>query len=1363
MGEMSSLGVPTDVGHDASAVCTFAGGMHRLFEAVALQHAMRTAIEHGNEFVTYAELDRRANRIAWALRHRGVGPGSLVGLYLPKSTSLYAAMLGILKAGAGYVPVDLRFPVDRVQGIFADAGVKAIVTTRELNQGLKPSRAARLELDHAKTELQTKPDRAVMGLPGPEELASTCYVIYTSGSTGHPKGVIVSHQNVKTFASALRTEYRISENDRIYQGFSTAFDASVEEIWAAFSSGATLCVPSEEVSRSPTDAAEFINANGITYFSTVPTFLSMVSIDLPTVHTLVLGGEACPPDLVSRWATPGRRMLNTYGPTETTVVATMSECAPGKLVTIGRPLPGYVTYIVDENMRLVPAGTPGELLVGGNAVAGGYLKRETLTAEKFIPNPFTEQAATAPILYRTHDLVCEMPDGNIQFLGRIDDQVKIRGFRVELQEIESVLLDEAGIRGAAVRVLHLNGLPELAAYVVQAEGADLDREGLVSRLRARLPDYMIPRFLDVVSALPVTTSGKIDRSRLPEPATQLQVRTKAVEPPASELESRLLSVWNRHFPGTSVSVLDDFFLDLGGHSLLAAQVATELRSDPGTANASVVHLYTFRTIRALAAFLGEWRPTDARTSEAGPANDNCGDTEAERTFQTVPKWERYTTVTLQAVALLIYHGIQMTPVVFMGWLGYGTLAGSIAPGDAAWLGTLAGFFAWPAMLAIAIAMKWMVIGRFQQGRYPVWGLYYCRWWVVNLFQHLSWSHMFAGTPLMSLYFRAMGASVGPRCTILTPVGSAYDLVTIGEGSTVGTETHLSAYRVENGWLEIGRIDIGKRCFVGTQASLGLNTRLEDDVWIDDLSQVPDSVVISQGARCQGVPLKGAAFAVPDQTPGACARPVLYGFLHLLLIYAMGYLLIFAALPGLALAAFALTTTEFALGPLALLAAAPVSIVWYGLCVVAVKKFIIGPIRPTTCSIYSSQYLRLWFNRYLMANTRQILMPLYATVYLPWFYRLLGAKIGKNTEISTLNEATPDLLDIGEGSFLADECIIGALRIHNGTAELLPVRIGNRSFVGNSALIKGGFRMGDNSLLALMSTATDARAFAEGKGQWLGSPAFPLPRPVQDLPFGNATLFSPPAEMVRKRYFVDAVRILLPSFIWMAAMLSLAVVTTLTFEHLPLWSWLLVLPLASVLSSVGEIGAVALIKFIVSGRFQASVHPLWSEAVILDEIVNGVYESLSTTTLAPLQGTPFLAPALRLLGCRIGKWCFLDTTYFSEFDLVKIGDFAAINQGATIQTHLFEDRVMKSGEVRLGNGCAIGNMGIVLYDTEIEAGVITSPMSVVMKGERLTAGTRWIGVPCQQASSVPTISGMLAPPEHVSSDSRQTRSWQQAAQ
>ncbi len=1306
------------------------GGMHRVFEAVAQAHPHNTAIEFNTEFLTFGELDRRANRIAWSLRHRGVKPGDLVGLYLPKSTALFEAMLGILKAGAGYVPVDLRFPADRIHGIFTDARVRAIVTTQELNGKLKPSSPSRLELDTAARELDTRPSTPVYDEIDDGEESRPCYVIYTSGSTGRPKGVLITHRNVHAFASALRTDYRIQETDRIYQGFSTAFDASVEEIWAAFSTGATLCVPPEEVSRSPADAAEFLRRNQVTYFSTVPTFLSMIPGELPSVSTLVLGGEACPSDLVSRWAIPGRRMLNTYGPTETTVVATMSECHPDEPVTIGRPLPGYAVVVVDEEGQPVPVGTPGELLIGGDAVSSGYLNREALTAEKFIENPFPERLSGIARLYRTHDLVCENADGNIQFLGRIDDQVKIRGFRVELQEIESTLLDEEAIRGAAVKVVHVNGLPDIAAYVMLNDGAELDRDALLARMRTRLPDYMIPRYLDVLQSLPVTTSGKIDRAALPAPSSPIQARMRPVEPPAGAMEERLLTVWSAHFPNAQVSVLDDFFLDLGGHSLLAAQVATELRNTHGISSASVVHLYTFRTIRSLAAFFGEWRAENAPPQHEADAGRNGRRTEAERVFALVPAWQRNLTVAIQALALALYHGIQMAPFVLLGWLGYGALEGSIPLADSVFYGTLVGFMAWPTMLLVAFGTKWLVIGRFRPGRYPLWGSYYCRWWIAHLFQQLSWSHMFSGTPLMSLYYRAMGARVGKRCTIMTPIGSAYDLLSIGDDTSIGAESHLSAYRVENGWLELGRIDIGNNCYIGTHVSLGLDTRLESDVAIDDQSEVPDGIVVPHGSRCQGIPLKAASFDLPAGSGPQQASPFLYGVLHLVLIYAMGYLLIVSALPGLALAAYALTSSSIGVGMALLLLAAPVSLASYAACVIGVKKLFLGRMPEGTFSVYSPQYLRIWFNRYLMANTRQILMPLYATVYLPWFYRALGAKIAKGSEISTLNEAIPDLLEIGEGSFLADECIIGPMRIHAGMAQLRPVRIGARTFVGNSALVKGGTTIGDNSLLALMSTSSDLPSLAAGGGQWLGSPAFPLPRPAQEHEFSENELFAPDAGMMRKRYYADAVRIVLPSLIWTASMLMVGCAAIASFEYLPVWAWLIALPAASLAAGALEILAVAAVKQFVAGRFAVSVHPLWSDTVILDEIVNGAYESLSATTMVPLQGTPFLAPALRLLGCRIGKWCFLDTTYFSEFDLVEIGDHAAINQGATIQTHLFEDRVMKSGEVKIGRGCSVGNMGIVLYDTVIGDGASTSAMSVVMKGERLGEDTNWMGIPCQ---------------------------------
>ena len=305
-------------------------------------------------------------------------------------------------------------------------------------------------------------------------------------------------------------------------------------------------------------------------------------------------------------------------------------------------------------------------------------------------------------------------------------------------------------------------------------------------------------------------------------------------------------------------------------------------------------------------------------------------------------------------------------------------------------------------------------------------------------------------------------------------------------------------------------------------------------------------------------------------------------------------------------------------------------------------------------------------------------------------------------------------------------------------------------------------MADGSLLALLSSEGDRASLARENGQWLGSPAFQLPRNVPDMGYSEAELYTPTPQLVLKRKFADAIRALLPAYVWLAGLMAFVAVASAAWINLPLWGCLLVLPAASLATSAFEIAAVAGIKWFISGRFTQTTHPLWSDAVILDEIVNGAYESLSASVLPMLQGTPFLAPALRLFGCRIGKWCFLDTTYFSEFDLVEIGDHAALNQGTTVQTHLFEDRVMKSGSVRIGAGCTTGNMSIVLYDTQLQDGAVISPMAVVMKGEILSPGTRASGIPCQNMAAARRIREET-PTALPATLETEGRNWRQAAE
>jgi amino acid adenylation domain-containing protein len=372
--------------------------------------------------------------------------------------------------------------------------------------------------------------------------SDVCYVLYTSGTTGRPKGVVTEHRNVTHFVPAFNNACTTTHQDRIYQGFSLGFDGSVEEIWMAFSNGAALVVGSKDTPKFGNDLARHLAQAGVTYLSTVPTLLSTITEDVPSLRQLVVSGEACPPELVARWAKPGRLMLNVYGPTEATVNTTAAVLEPGRPVTIGRAIEGYTTLILDAQMQPVPRGTKGELYVGGPGISRGYLNQAEVTARSFVSLNHTR-------LYRTGDLARVNEEGDLEFFGRIDGQVKIRGYRVELAEIEAVLLEHPQIRSAAVRLHDREGVPSLAAYVILSEKAGtLDRNQVLEALRARLPAYMVPAYLDVLAALPMLSSGKVDRKQLPEPASPLVTETaEAAAPPQTPLEERIAGVWAEIF------------------------------------------------------------------------------------------------------------------------------------------------------------------------------------------------------------------------------------------------------------------------------------------------------------------------------------------------------------------------------------------------------------------------------------------------------------------------------------------------------------------------------------------------------------------------------------------------------------------------------------------------------------------------------------------------------------------------------------------------------------------------------------------------------------------------------------------------
>ncbi|HXI38599.1 MAG TPA: non-ribosomal peptide synthetase [Bryobacteraceae bacterium] len=575
-----------------------AGCVPNAVAAKATKWPDATALTDGSEILTYHELDSRSNRVAQYLRSLGVGPDVLVGVCLERSLDLVVAMLGILKAGGAYLPLDHSYPPDRLSFMLDDARAPLLITSEHLS-GRVPSKKQDVVMVGA-PEISEQPDHPPHVDIMPDDLA---YVIYTSGSTGRPKGVEVTHGGLANLVCWHRQAFQVTPGDRASHVAGLGFDAAVWELWPYLTAGASVHM-ADEVTRSSAELLrDFLLARKLT-ISFVPTPLAeqMLTLEWPNqtpLRMLLTGG-----DILHHYPPVNLpfMLVNNYGPTECTVVATsapvLSDKRSDPLPHIGRPIANVLIYILDEDLRPVPPGTPGEIHVGGAGLARGYRNRPDLTSEKFIVNPFSAEPGSR--LYKTGDIGRLLPDGNIAFIGRVDDQIKIRGYRIEPNEIVSVLDQHPDIRESLVVAREdSSGEKRLVAYVILTPDSRTNASAIRDSLRQHLPEYMLPTTFVRLDEFPLTSHGKIDRDALPEPTVENSLGNAPVEAPGSPVEERLTGILQALLGIDQIGVDDNFF-QMGGHSLLGAQMIAHVR-DAFAVELSLRSLFDHPTVREMSA------------------------------------------------------------------------------------------------------------------------------------------------------------------------------------------------------------------------------------------------------------------------------------------------------------------------------------------------------------------------------------------------------------------------------------------------------------------------------------------------------------------------------------------------------------------------------------------------------------------------------------------------------------------------------------------------------------------------------------------------------------------------------------------
>ncbi len=804
-----------------------------------------SALEDADGALSYSELLALVGRTAARLHTHGVRRGDRVGVRMPSGgRDLYVSILGIMAAGAAYVPVDADDPPERAELVFREAGVTGVIAGSGVFHAAE-SVAAQSAADGLFVGDAPHPSSRVTSPVPPPSVDDDAWIIFTSGSTGVPKGVAVTHRSAAAFVDAearlFLQDAPLGPGDRVLAGLSVAFDASCEEMWLAWRHGACLVPAPRALVRSGEDLGPWLVGHGITVVSTVPTLAALWPQDaIENVRLLIFGGEACPPELVTRLVADGREVWNTYGPTEATVVACAALLDGQGPVRIGLPLEGWALAVVDATGIPVSDGEVGELIIGGVGLAR-YLD-PAKDAQKYAPMPSIGWDRA----YRSGDLV-RLDRAGLIFQGRADDQVKVGGRRIELGEIESALQALTAVSAATVVVQRSEGgVPLLVGYVVPAEG--FDRQTARAELAHTLPAPLIP-LLAVVDDLPVRTSGKVDKAALPWPLTDTDAADSSLSGTTAWLAEQWLAVL-----GIRPSDEDADFFQLGGGSLAAAQLVSRIRAR--APEFTMTDVYDLPRLRQM---------SDAVESEASELDDVPNTFSVARPTPRIMQWVQ----TLAGVPLFILAGLRWTAwLLTASWILRLFPGFDFLPEAPLWL-IVVGLvlFVTPfGRMATAALIARLLLGGVKPGDYPRGGGVHLRLWLAEQVAHQVDPVGLAGAPWVSYYARALGAKLGSNIDLhsLPPVTG---MLEIADGAAIEPEVDLSGYWIDGDTVRIGGISIGAGATIGTRSTLAPGTRIGRGAEI-----APGSAVFGRvraGQRWAGSP---AVRVGGTSTPPAPERP-----------------------------------------------------------------------------------------------------------------------------------------------------------------------------------------------------------------------------------------------------------------------------------------------------------------------------------------------------------------------------------------------------------------------------------------------------------------------------------------------------------